>query len=109
RHHRSHAEDVPARRKDGRFEVNGRDLLIEAAYLAASVFFILGLRSLSNPDKARRGMQYAAIGMLLAILGTLANAGIVTWPFIVVGLVLGTAIGIPLGTKVPMTAMPQQI
>jgi H+-translocating NAD(P) transhydrogenase subunit beta len=54
-------------------------------------------------------MNQAAIGMLLAILGTLANAGIVTWPYIIVGLVLGTVIGIPLGTKVSMTAMPQMI
>ena len=54
-------------------------------------------------------MNQAAVGMLLAILGTLANAGIVTYHWIIVGLVIGTVIGIPLGTKVPMTAMPQQI
>jgi NAD(P) transhydrogenase subunit beta len=89
--------------------VNLRELLIQATYLAASVFFILGLRSLSNPDRARRGMNQAAVGMLLAILGTLASAGIVTYQWIVVGLIVGTLIGIPLGTKVPMTAMPQQI
>ncbi len=89
--------------------MNARELLIQAAYLAASVFFILGLRSLSNPDKARRGMQYAAVGMLLAILGTLVHENIVTYQWIAVGLILGTAIGIPLGLKVPMTAMPQQI
>jgi NAD(P) transhydrogenase subunit beta len=89
--------------------VNLRELLIQAAYLAASVFFILGLKSLSNPDKARRGMNQAAVGMLLAIIGTLANEGILTYRWIIVGLVIGTVIGIPLGTKVPMTAMPQQI
>jgi NAD(P) transhydrogenase subunit beta len=89
--------------------VNLRELLIQAAYLAASVFFILGLKSLSNPDKARRGMNQAALGMLLAIIGTLASEGIVTYQWIIVGLVVGTVIGIPLGTKVPMTAMPQQI
>ncbi len=86
-----------------------RDLMIQAAYLAASVFFILGLKSLSHPDKARRGMNQAAIGMLLAIVGTLANSGIVTYQWIIVGLIIGTLVGIPLGTKVPMTAMPQQI
>jgi NAD(P) transhydrogenase subunit beta len=89
--------------------VNLRELFIQAAYLAASVFFILGLRSLSHPDKARRGMNQAALGMLLAIVGTLVHQDIVTYQWIVIGLIVGTAIGIPLGIKVPMTAMPQQI
>jgi len=47
------------------------EYLIQAAYLAASVLFILGLKSLTRPDSARRGMQQAAVGMLLAIVGTL--------------------------------------
>jgi NAD(P) transhydrogenase subunit beta len=89
--------------------VTSRDLLIQLTYLVASVFFILGLKSLSNPDKARRGMNQAAVGMLLAIVGTLLSAGIITYEWIIVGMVVGTLIGIPLGTKVPMTAMPQQI
>ena len=52
-------------------------LFIQISYLAASVCFILGLRSLTKPDKARRGVQLAAIGMLLAVAGTLANHQIV--------------------------------
>ncbi len=86
-----------------------RDAFIQAAYLAASVLFILGLRSLTKPDTARRGMQQAAIGMLLAILGTLVNHQIVEYHWIALGLVLGTLIGYPLGMFVPMTAMPQRI
>jgi len=54
-----------------------RDLFIQAAYLAASVLFILGLKSLTKPDSARRGMQQAALGMLLAVVGTLVNHEIV--------------------------------
>ncbi len=46
-----------------------RTALIQAAYLAASVLFILGLRSLTHPDRARRGMQLAALGMLVAFGG----------------------------------------
>ena len=46
-------------------EADWREYLIQAAYLAASVFFILGLKGLTAPDKARRGMQLAAIGMLI--------------------------------------------
>ena len=86
-----------------------RTLFIEAAYLAASVLFVLGLRSLTVPDKARRGMQLAAVGMLLAIVGTLVHRDVVHYGWILAGLALGSAIGYPLGVYVPMTAMPQRI
>jgi NAD(P) transhydrogenase subunit beta len=86
-----------------------RTVFIEAAYLLASVLFILGLRSLTVPDKARRGMQLAALGMLVAIVGTLVNHEIVRFEWIIAGLALGTVIGYPLGVYVPMTAMPQRI
>jgi NAD(P) transhydrogenase subunit beta len=86
-----------------------RELFTQATYLAASVFFILGLRSLAHPDRARAGMNQAAIGMLLAVLGTLFVQEIVTYEWIVAGLIIGTVIGVPLGTKVKMTAMPQVV
>jgi NAD(P) transhydrogenase subunit beta len=83
--------------------------IIEAAYLAASILFILGLKSLTRADSARRGMQQAAVGMLLAVVGTLLHHEIVRYDWIIGGLVVGTVIGIPLGFMVPMTAMPQRI
>ena len=86
-----------------------RDSLIQGSYLLASVLFILGLRSLTRPDKARRGMQQAAVGMLFAIVGTLLNHTIVDYRWIVGGLVLGVIFGYPMGQWVPMTAMPQRI
>jgi NAD(P) transhydrogenase subunit beta len=86
-----------------------RELFIQATYLAASVFFILGLKSLTRPDRARRGMNQAAIGMLLAIIGTVLKAEIVRYEWIVAGLVVGSVVGYPLGMFVPMTAMPQRI
>jgi H+-translocating NAD(P) transhydrogenase subunit beta len=86
-----------------------RETFTQVTYLVASVLFILGLRSLTKPDSARRGMQYAAIGMLLAIIGTLVQHEIVRYDWIAGGLILGTIIGIPMGTEVPMTAMPQRI
>lgn len=86
-----------------------RELIIQATYLAASIFFILSLRSLSHPDRARHGVTQAAIGMLLAVIGTLLHQEIVTYTWIGAGLLVGTVIGIPLGTRVPMTAMPQRI
>ncbi|WP_242360599.1 MULTISPECIES: NAD(P)(+) transhydrogenase (Re/Si-specific) subunit beta [Anaeromyxobacter] len=86
-----------------------RTVFIEAAYLLASILFILGLRSLTLPDRARRGMQLAALGMLVAIVGTLVNHEIVRYEWIIAGLVLGSLVGYPLGVYVPMTAMPQRI
>jgi proton-translocating NAD(P)+ transhydrogenase subunit beta len=90
-----------------------RDLVIQVIYLASSVFFILGLRGLSGPEKARAGMAQAAFGMLLAIVGTLLNADILRFDWIVAGLVVGGFIGVvigrPLFISVPMTAMPQWV
>ncbi|MDB4888474.1 MAG: transhydrogenase [Gemmatimonadetes bacterium] len=86
-----------------------REYITQATYLIASVLFILGLRGLTHPDKARRGMQYAAIGMLVAICGTLINHDIIDYRWIAGGLVLGTLIGYPLGMWVPTTALPQRI
>src|SRR5213076_1029945 len=86
-----------------------RDSLIQGSYLIASVLFILGLRSLTRPDKARHGMQQAAVGMLFAIAGTLLNHTIVDYRWIAAGLELGVIIGYPMGMWVPMTAMPQRI
>ncbi len=85
-----------------------RYVLIQAAYLAASVLFILGLRSLTAPDKARRGMQMAAAGMLVAVIGTLIDARIVSYTWIVLGLILGSGIGAAISIWMPMTAIPQR-
>src|SRR5258705_1209683 len=81
----------------------------QIAYVIASILFILGLRSLTRPDRARRGMQQAAVGMLFAILGTLVDAQILDYRWIAIGMFLGAVIGYPLGMWVPMTAMPQRI
>jgi len=86
-----------------------RELFIQATYLVASVLFILGLRSLTKADSARRGMQQAAMGMVLAVVGTLLHHDIVRYEWIIAGLVLGSILGYPLGVYVPMTAMPQRI
>ena len=80
---------------------------LEATYLIASILFILGLKGLSHPDTARRGMIMAAAGMAAAVLGTLFHPGIVSYTWILVGLVIGASIGIPMA-RVPMTAMPQR-
>jgi NAD(P) transhydrogenase subunit beta len=89
--------------------IGGRELAVQLTYLVSSVLFVLGLRSLTKTDQARRGMQMAALGMLFAIVGTLLNEEILTYKWIAGGLLLGTVLGYPLGRFVPMTAMPQRI
>jgi len=83
--------------------------LVQALYLAASVLFILGLRGLTSPESARRGMVLAEIGMLLAIVGTLLHHDIVSYEWIIIGFVLGSAIGTAMGLLIPMTKMPERI
>lgn len=80
-----------------------------AAYLIASILFILGLKRLSNPRTARSGNQMAAIGMVLALIGTfcLPNMGHFGW--IVLAIVIGTIPGWALARGVRMTAMPQMV
>ncbi|MBK1794096.1 NAD(P)(+) transhydrogenase (Re/Si-specific) subunit beta [Devosia sp. WQ 349] len=85
------------------------DTFIQIAYLVAAFLFINALRVLGRPETARRGMQMAALGMLIAVVATLFHARIVEYHWIVVGIFAGAAIGYPLGMFVPMTAMPQRI
>ena len=82
---------------------------MELVYLASSILFILGLKGLSHPESARRGMHLAEAGMLFAIVGTLVSGKIITWEWILAGLVIGSAIGGAMAIFMPMTAMPQRI
>ena len=81
---------------------------IELSYLLASIFFILGLKGLSHPETAKRGMHLAEFGMLMAIIGTLLHHEIVTYIWIIAGLAIGSVVGLAMGLWVPMTAMPQR-
>jgi len=81
---------------------------LHGAYLVASVTFVLGLRDLSSPRTARRGMFLAEFGMLAAIVGTLLHQDILTYQWIFVGLAIGSAIGVPMAFWIPMTAVPQR-
>src|SRR5215210_4692909 len=85
-----------------------RTYFIEFTYLLASILFILGLKGLSHPESAKRGMHLAELGMLLAIVGTLLHREIVSYEWIIAGLVLGGGIGAAMAYWVPMTAMPQR-
>ncbi len=81
---------------------------IEFSYLLASILFILGLRGMSHPETARRGMHLAEFGMATAVVGTLLQREIISYEWIIAGLLLGSTIGLAMGVWVPMTAMPQR-
>jgi NAD(P) transhydrogenase subunit beta len=84
-------------------------VVVNLAYLLASILFILGLRGLTHPRTAVRGNLAGASGMLLAIVVTLLDRAIVSYEWIVAGLLVGTAAGIPMAFRVPMTAIPQLV
>ena len=83
--------------------------LIVLIYLGAAVCFILGLKWLSSPATAVRGNRISAVGMLVAILVTLADRGILSYPVIAAGLVVGSALGLWMARTVKMTSMPQMV
>jgi len=78
-------------------------------YLVAAVLFIVGLKRLTSPETARGGNRLASIGMLLAIVVTLLDTGILGYGAVIAGLVVGGAIGAYLARTVEMTAMPQLV
>jgi NAD(P) transhydrogenase subunit beta len=79
-------------------------------YILSAVCFVLGLKGLSSPRWARRGMFLAEFGMLVAIAGTLFHEDIKGWGYlwIVVGLTIGSVVGGSMGLQIPMTAVPQR-
>ena len=85
------------------------EAVCKLAYLLASVLFIFGLRGLTHPRTAVRGMQLGAAGMFVAVLATVAAGGIVSWTWIVAGLLIGSVIGIFMAIWIPMTDVPQMV
>jgi proton-translocating NAD(P)+ transhydrogenase subunit beta len=86
--------------------------LAAVLYLAAGVLFILALRGLSSPASARQGNMFGMVGMAIAIVTTLAVAGVsdpVSWALILAGMAIGGGIGAVMARKIAMTAMPQLV
>jgi H+-translocating NAD(P) transhydrogenase subunit beta len=86
-----------------------RVIIYRVSLFVASLLFLVGLRALTKPETARRGMQIAAVGMLVGVLGTLFHREIVSYQWIIGGLVVGTVVGVPMGLWIPMTKMPERI
>ena len=85
------------------------DNLIQFAYVVSAALFIFGLKQLGSPATARRGNMISSSGMLLAIVAALLDQGIVDFQMIVVGMVVGGAIGAYVARTVEMTSMPEMV
>lgn len=93
--------------------------ILDLLYLVAAITFVVGLKQLSHPDTARRGNQLAAIGMGLAVIGTLllhpsaprgeGNERMMKLLLLYGALAIGGFIGWRAAYKVKMTAMPQMV
>lgn len=88
--------------------------ILTICYLIGSVTFILGLKMLSNPATARKGNMVAAVGMAIAIVGTIflyeeGGQKLGNYPWIFGGILIGTVIGTLAAKKVKMTAMPEMV
>jgi len=86
--------------------------LLNLVYLLAAVLFIFGLKGLSKVKTARRGNLISALGMLLAAAVTffhISGGEAISLVWIVLALIIGSAIGAVMAFKVPMTGMPQMV
>ncbi len=82
---------------------------IYVLYIIAFALVIQGLRGLVGPKTAVNGNRIAAVGMGIAVVATLLMRGEGNWALIALGIVLGTAVGVPAARQVKMTAMPQMV
>jgi len=83
--------------------------LIDAVYIVAVLVFILGLKAMSGPETARRGIVYAGIAMLIAVVITYFSPGLSNFLWIILGTLLGAGVGYWWARVVKMTAMPQMV
>jgi NAD(P) transhydrogenase subunit beta len=77
-------------------------------YILSAAMFVLGIKGLSSPKWARTGMALAAVGMGIAVVGTLFHPHIVTYRWIAIGFLIGAVAGGSMGLRIPMTAVPQR-
>ncbi|MDG6078737.1 NAD(P)(+) transhydrogenase (Re/Si-specific) subunit beta [Erythrobacter litoralis] len=82
---------------------------VALAYLVSGVFFILALRGLSSPATSQAGNRFGMIGMLIAVVTTLATHDIANIVEILIAIAVGGAIGLVIARRIAMTAMPELV
>jgi proton-translocating NAD(P)+ transhydrogenase subunit beta len=86
-----------------------RNDLLQASYVAATLLFILGLRGMSSPRTARRGIVWAGVGMLVAVIVTFFAPAMTNYLLMVLAVAIGGAISYVAARRVAMTDMPQMV
>ena len=88
-------------------------IILSIIYLIATVTFVFGLKMLGHPQTAKKGNFIAAVGMILAIIGTLFlhdfEVSITNYILIGAALLVGTILGWVIAVKVKMTKMPEMV
>ena len=84
-------------------------LIANLSYVVSAVLFIFGLKMLGSPATARRGNLLSAIGMLIAVIAGLTAEGIVTYEYIIGGIIVGSLIGALAARLIEMTSMPEMV
>ena len=84
-------------------------ILINIVYVIAAALFIFGLKLLGNPATARKGNMLSGLAMLVAIIVTLMDQNIVSYGWIMVSILAGSAVGVYVSKKVEMTCMPELV
>ncbi len=80
-----------------------------AAYISATVLFILALGGLSNQEKAKRAVWFGIIGMAIAVVATIAEPSVTLSSMLIGAIVVGAVIGVIVANRVEMTGMPQLV
>ena len=83
--------------------------LLTAAYILASVLFVLALGGLSNPETARRGNWFGMIGMAIALIATIAGPQVTSHGVLLTCMLVGGMVGVFVAARVQMTAMPELV
>ena len=78
-------------------------------YIVSFSLFIYGLSGLTGPKTAVRGNRIAAVGMAVAVIATLLVPHLHNVGLIILGVAIGTAVGVPAARQVKMTQMPQMV
>ena len=85
------------------------NIIINAIYIISALFFITGLKMMTSPSTARPGNMISASGMLIAILITLLDQGIIDYEWILLGIFIGSIIGLFASRMVKMTEIPEMV
>lgn len=85
------------------------DIILNSIYIISALCFIIGLKLLSSPERAKKGNALSAVGMLIAVVATILIKTEVNLTWVIAGMFIGSLIGASFARLVVITAMPQMV